>query len=87
MTHVFAFSVGAYRTKRGLSQEVTAEKRRLQRVYISALKHKKRDVSLKNVQTIATPLSVNPYLLLAEPSFAPSLEYNQPSDNGQRDAQ
>lgn len=60
---VFAHNVRKYRTEKGLSQEVLAEKASLHRTYICAVEREKRSIALDNVQKIADALEVETYKL------------------------
>ena len=55
-----------YRLEKGLSQEKFAELCGLHRTYISDIECFTRNVSIENVQKIATALGVKPYELLME---------------------
>ena len=60
---VFASNVKKYRTEKGLSQELLADKSGLHRTYISAIERERRSIALENVQRIADALEVEAYTL------------------------
>lgn len=66
LLHIFAANVKDYRSKAGLSQEKLAELTGLHRTYISAVEREKRNISINNIQQIATALKVEPYKLFIE---------------------
>ncbi|MPM20433.1 hypothetical protein SDC9_66863 [bioreactor metagenome] len=70
--NVFAYNMKKYRTLKGLSQEVFAEKAGLHRTYISAVEREKRSISLYNVQKIADALEVETYLLFIDDNIPPN---------------
>lgn len=63
---VFASNVKKYRTLKGFSQEIFAEKAGLHRTYISAVEREKRSIALENVQKIADALEIETYLLFID---------------------
>ena len=63
---VFGNNAKKYRTQSGLSQEKLAEMCGLHRTYISAIECYRRNISLCNVQQIASALNIEPYKLLKE---------------------
>ncbi len=63
---VFGKNVRKLRNKKGLSQEQFAEICGLHRTYISDIECFTRNISLANVQRIASALDVEPYVLLKE---------------------
>lgn len=63
---VFASNVKKYRTLKGFSQEIFAEKAGLHRTYISAVEREKRSIALENVQKIADALEIETYLLFMD---------------------
>lgn len=63
---VFGDNVKKYRIELGLSQEKLAELAGLHRTYISAIECYRRNISLCNVQQIASALNIEPYKLLKE---------------------
>ena len=60
----FGTNVRTIRESRGLSQEALADKADLHRTYISDIEHFQRNISLDNIQKLATALEVKPYELL-----------------------
>lgn len=64
LLHIFAKNVQAIRTSKGLSQEKLAELAELHRTYISAVEREKRNISIENIEKIASALDVEPYILL-----------------------
>jgi transcriptional regulator with XRE-family HTH domain len=60
----FGQRIRAIRTKQGISQEKLAELSGLHRTYISTLELGKRNISLKNIYTLAKALGVPPDELL-----------------------
>lgn len=59
----FALNVKTYRIEMGISQEKLAELSGLHRTYISAIERCQRNISIQNVQKIATALKIEPYKL------------------------
>ncbi|MBQ6288024.1 MAG: helix-turn-helix transcriptional regulator [Clostridia bacterium] len=66
--HVLGANIRAYRLCAGLSQEELAEKANLHRTYVGAIERGDRNVSLKNIEKLATALNVETYKLLILPS-------------------
>lgn len=64
--HVFAANMVRLRLAAGLSQERFAEKIGFHRTYVSAVEGGKRNVSLDNIDKIATALKVSPATLLTK---------------------
>ena len=62
--NVFGKNVRNYRLELGLSQEKLAEKCGLHRTYIGSIECFQRNVSLENIQKIASALGKEPYQLL-----------------------
>lgn len=62
--HIFASNVRKYRTERNLSQEDLADLSGLHRTYISAVECERRNISIENIEKIATALNIDAYLLL-----------------------
>lgn len=60
----FGTNVRTIRESRGLSQEALADKADLHRTYISDIERFQRNISLDNIQKLATALEVKPYELL-----------------------
>ncbi len=63
LLHIFATNVKRYRLERNLSQEKLAELSGLHRTYISSIERELRNISIDNVENIASALDVEPYLL------------------------
>ena len=63
LLHIFATNVKRYRLERNLSQEKLAELSGLHRTYISSIERVLRNISIDNVENIASALDVEPYLL------------------------
>ncbi len=72
LLHIFAKNVQAIRTSKGLSQEKLAELAELHRTYISAVEREKRNISIENIEKIASALDVEPYILLKNNSNLPN---------------
>ncbi len=72
LLHVFAQNVQTLRISMGLSQEKLAELADLHRTYISAVEREKRNISIENIEKIATALNVEPYILLKTPPLSSS---------------
>lgn len=72
LLHIFAKNVQAIRTSKGLSQEKLAELAELHRTYISAVEREKRNISIENIEKIASALDVKPYILLKNNSNLPN---------------
>lgn len=62
--NVFGKNVRNYRLELGLSQEKLAERCGLHRTYIGSIECFQRNVSLENIQKIASALGKEPYQLL-----------------------
>lgn len=62
----FGETVRSLRVAKGLSQEKLAELADLHRTYIGSIERGERNVSLENVEKIATALRVRPSQLLAD---------------------
>ncbi len=62
--HIFATNLKRYRLSMGLSQEAFADLCRLHRTYISSVERCQRNISIENIQRIATALGVPAYYLL-----------------------
>lgn len=65
---VFTRNMKQRRKKINLSQEALAEKCDLHRTYISSVELGKRNISIDNIEKIATALEIEAYLLLKEDS-------------------
>lgn len=61
----FGSQVRKLRIEQGLSQEVLAQKAGLHRTYIGGIERGERNISLENIQKIATALSLKIDLLLS----------------------
>jgi len=59
-----AENIKSFRMKKGLSQEQLADKAELHRTYISLLERKKKNVSVKILERIATALDIDITLLI-----------------------
>lgn len=66
LLHIFATNVKRYRLERNLSQEKLAELSGLHRTYISSIERELRNISIDNVENIASALDVEPYLLFVD---------------------
>lgn len=66
LLHIFAANVRYFRLKQNLSQEKLAELSGLHRTYISSLERERRNISIENIENIATALGVEPYLLFLD---------------------
>ncbi len=64
LIHIFATNVRKYRTEKGLSQEALADLSGLHRTYISAIERERRNISIDNIENIASALNIDAYLLL-----------------------
>lgn len=67
--HVLGANIRALRIREGFSQEVLAEKANLHRTYVGAIERGDRNVSLKNIDRIASALNIETYKLLIHPSI------------------
>ena len=63
---VFGTNLKKYRTNKGMSQEVFADKCGMHRTYISAIECYRRSISLENIQRIADALEIETYKLFLE---------------------
>ncbi len=59
-----AENIKRFRIQKGLSQEQLADKAQLHRTYISLLERKKKNVSVKILERIATALDIEITLLI-----------------------
>ena len=64
LLHVFATNMRQIRNERGYSQEKLAALSGLHRTYISAVERECRNISIDNIQKIATALETEAYKLL-----------------------
>ena len=62
----FARNLRAYRLKSALSQEALADRAKLHRTYIGSAERGERNVSIKNLERIASALDVSPADLISE---------------------
>ena len=61
--NIFANNVRKYRIQNDISQEKLAELSGLHRTYISAIECERRNISIDNIEKIASALNVEPYKL------------------------
>ena len=66
LMHIFATNVRKYRIQKGLSQEALADLSGLHRTYISAVERERRNISIDNIENIASALNIEAFLLLKE---------------------
>jgi len=59
-----ARNLRSLRTSRGLSQEALAHAAGIDRTYVSALERRKYSISIDRLDQLATPLGVEPHILL-----------------------
>ena len=64
---IFAQNVRAKRAALGLSQEALADRARLHRTYVGSIERAERNVSIDNIEKLATALGTTPAVLLAGP--------------------
>ena len=64
LIHIFATNLRMYRTEKGLIQEALADLAGLHRTYISAVERERRNISIDNIENIASALDIDAYLLL-----------------------
>jgi len=64
LIHILATNLKHYRTLCGLSQEALAELAGLHRTYISLVERERRNISVENIEKIASALDIEAYLLL-----------------------
>ena len=62
--HNLAVNIKRYRAQRDLSQEALAELAGLHRTYISLVERERRNISIENIEKIASALEVEAYFLL-----------------------
>ncbi|TAJ79639.1 MAG: XRE family transcriptional regulator [Sphingobium sp.] len=62
-----ATNVRRYRLARGLSQQDFAHEIEMDRTYYGGVERGERNVSIDNIERIATGLGISPHLLLLEP--------------------
>lgn len=63
---IFAINIKKYRLQHGYSQEKLAELAGLHRTYISAIEREQRNISIENIEKIATALNIDAYLLFQD---------------------
>ncbi len=63
LMNIFANNVRKYRIQNDISQEKLAELSGLHRTYISAIECERRNISIDNIEKIASALNVEPYKL------------------------
>lgn len=63
---ILADNLRSYRKRAGLTQEQLAEKSGLHRTYIGGIEQQRINVSLKNIERIATALDIDPVLLMIQ---------------------
>jgi transcriptional regulator with XRE-family HTH domain len=68
---VLAFHIRKLRVERGWSQERLALECELDRTYVSAVERSRWNISLSNIEKIATALQVQPWMLLAPVTATP----------------
>jgi len=61
---ILADNLRSYRKRAGLTQEQLAEKSGLHRTYIGGIEQQRINVSLKNIERIASALEIDPVLLM-----------------------
>ena len=61
---VFASNVRRLRTERGMSQEQLAEAAGVHRTYVGMLERGEKNVTIYNIERIASALAVDPHVLL-----------------------
>ena len=64
LLHTFSTNMKNRRMELGLTQECLAELSGLHRTYISAVERERRNISIDNIEKIATALELDAYLLL-----------------------
>lgn len=66
LMQIFAINIKKYRLQHGYSQEKLAELAGLHRTYISAIEREQRNISIENIEKIATALNIDAYLLFQD---------------------
>lgn len=64
LIHILAINIRKYRNEQNLSQEALADLSGLHRTYISAVERERRNISIDNIENIASALNIEPYVLL-----------------------
>ncbi len=64
LMHIFATNLKKYRQEKGLSQEALGDLSELHRTYISAVERERRNISIENIEKIASALEIDAYVLL-----------------------
>ncbi len=67
LLHIFGMNVRRRREELGISQERFAELCGLHRTYISDLERFQRNISINNIERIASALGVDAYILFMKP--------------------
>lgn len=63
---IFGENLRFYRNEAGLSQEELAELAGIHRTYVGSVERGERNISLKNIEKLASALKIEPYKLLVE---------------------
>lgn len=63
----FAFNVRKTRERLGLSQEALADAAGLHRTYVGSVERGERNISIDNIERLASALGVSPASLLEKP--------------------
>ncbi len=64
LLEIFSYNIKKYRKLQNISQEKLAEMSELHRTYISDIECCRRNISISNIEKIASALNIPPYLLL-----------------------
>ena len=78
ISRIFPSTLKKHREETGLSQEVLADRARLDRSYISDLEQAKKSPTLSTVEKLATVFGVSPVDLLSQPQ--PKLTVSSTTD-------